>query len=90
MDHDQKLGGSFNAHKHWKKLREKHRKVDKGEQPWRPETYTPHNGAGKGDMDRTMDVPKEIYALNYDLAFGRITEQEHAEKTKEFWESVSE
>ena len=88
MEHDQKFGGSFNAHKNWKKLREKHEKNKRGEAPWRPETYVPHNGAGKGDMDRSMDVPKEIYSLNFDLAFGRITEKEHKKRTKEFWENL--
>tara|TARA_Y100001963_G_C6519372_1_gene325866 strand:- start:203 stop:475 length:273 start_codon:yes stop_codon:yes gene_type:complete len=88
MKHDQIFGGSFNAHKNWKKLRAKHEKVKKGEQKWRPEDYTPSNEAGKGDIDRSMDVPKEIYALNYDLAFGRITEKEHAERVKAFWENI--
>ena len=88
QEHDQLFGGSFNAHKNWKKLRAKHEKVKKGEKPWKPEQYIPHSGAGKGDMDRSMDVPKEIYSLNYELAFGKITEEEHAEKVKAFWENI--
>ena len=89
QEHDQLFGGSFNAHKNWKKLRAKHKKVEKGEQKWKPEDYIPHGGAGKGDADRTRAVPKEIYELNYDLAFGRITEEEHREKVKAFWEQFN-
>ncbi len=81
---DQNFGGSFNAHKHWKKLREKHRRVKKGEK-FVPETYVPKGqGAGKGDSQRSSDIPKEIYDLNYDLAFGKITKEEHEKLTKKF------
>jgi len=83
-NNDQNFGGSFNAHKHWKKLREKHRrheKMGKGG-PSKPERYTPH---GKGDATRNSDVPKEIYELNYDLAFGRITKEEHKKLVEKFW-----
>ena len=89
---DQLYGGSFNAHKNWKKLRDKHKKWKdsgrKGMPP--PEQYHTSNGqAGKGDQERTMEVPKEIYELNYELAFGRITEEEHKQKVNEFWEKHS-
>lgn len=85
--HDQGYGGSFNAHKHWKKLREKHRKNDAhkargGSRIWKPEVYS-STGAGKGDKERKSDVPKEVYDLNYDLAFGKITREEHTQKLKE-------
>jgi hypothetical protein len=40
-------------------------------------------GAGKGDLQRESEVPKEIYDLNYDLAFGRITKEEYDQKLKE-------
>ena len=88
---DQDFGGSFNAHKNWKKLREKHRKSDEhkaktGKRSWKPEIYAP---AGKGDRTRTSDTPKEIYDLNYDLAFGKITKEEHAKKIKEYLEDNS-
>ena len=89
MDHDQKVGGSFNAHKNWKKLRDKHRKHDSsgkgGTAP--PEQYIPYGGAGKGDMERKCDVSKEVYDLNYDLAFGRISTEEHTHKLKELMEN---
>ena len=90
--HDQLYGGSFNAHKHWKKLREKHRKSDAnkargGNKSWKPEVYS-SSGAGKGDDQRESNVPKEIYDLNYDLAFGKITKEEHTKLVKEFWEGL--
>jgi len=83
---DQNFGGSFNAHKNWKKLREKHRRHKKLglSGPTKPEIYTPH-GAGKGDAERSSNVPKEIYDLNYDLAFGRITKEEHEKLVEKFW-----
>ena len=40
-------------------------------------------GAGKGDAPRESDVPKEVYDLNYDLAFGKITREEFDAKLKE-------
>tara|TARA_Y100001973_G_C5155902_1_gene310713 strand:- start:806 stop:1087 length:282 start_codon:yes stop_codon:yes gene_type:complete len=91
MEHDQLFGGSFNAHKNWKKLRDKHKKWKdsgkKGMPP--PEQYHDRGGqAGKGDDARGMSVPKEIYQLNYDLAFGRITEEEHTKRVEAFWENM--
>lgn len=85
---DQNFGGSFNAHKNWKKLREKHRRVKKGEK-FKPETWVPRGqGAGKGDGQRESQVPKEVYDLNFDLAFGRITKEEHEKLVKKFWEDL--
>jgi hypothetical protein len=88
---DQDFGGSWNAHKHWKKLREKHRRhIALGlSGPTTPEIYTP-SGAGKGDMQRGIGVPEEIYALNYDYAFGKITKKEHEQKVNEFWEQFNQ
>ena len=85
---DQNFGGSFNAHKHWKKLREKHRSHKKLglSGPTKPEIYSP---AGKGDEQRSRDVPDEIYGYNYDLAFGRITAEEHKKLVDEYWEENS-
>ena len=40
-------------------------------------------GAGKGDKERPMEVDKEVYDLNYDLAFGKITREEYDNKLKE-------
>ena len=85
--HDQGYGGTFNAHKHWKKLREKHRRDDAhrargGNRIWKPEVYR-STGAGKGDQERQSQVPKELYDLNYDLAFGNITKEEYEIKLKE-------
>ena len=49
---------------------------------WKP---TPWNdtSAGKGDTQRESGIPKELYDLNWDLAFGKITKEEHAKKLKE-------
>jgi len=87
---DQNFGGTFNAHKHWKKLRDKHRRHKKLglSGPTKPEIYSPHD-AGKGDASRNRDVPDEIYDLNWDLAFGKITKEEHTKRTKKFWEQYN-
>jgi len=81
-DVDQNFGGSFNAHKHWKKLREKHRKREAQEARGifsraQPETYQPNNQTIEGS---TRDISKELYDLNYELAFGRITEEEYKQR----------
>jgi len=81
-DVDQNFGGSFNAHKHWRKLREKHRKREAQEARGifsraQPETYQPNNQTIEGS---TRDISKELYDLNYELAFGRITEEEYKQR----------
>ena len=81
-DVDQNFGGSFNAHKNWKKLREKHRKREASRargatSPAQPETYQPNNQTIEGS---TRDISKELYDLNYELAFGRITEEEYKQR----------
>lgn len=86
-EHDQGYGGTFNAHKNWKKLREKHRSDEAhqargGNRKWKPEVYR-STGAGKGDQERQSLVSKEVYDLNFDLAFGNITKEEYEIKLKE-------
>jgi len=49
---------------------------------WTPTKWN-DTGAGKGDGARSIDVPKELYDLNWDLAFGNITKAEHTAKLKE-------
>jgi hypothetical protein len=71
-------GGSWNADKHWKKLRAKHNSGRK----FIPEV---HQSAGKGSTERPADIPKEIYALNYQLAFGKITKRQHTARVNKFW-----
>jgi len=80
--YDQKFGGSFNAHKNWKKLREKHRKAKSGEKPWVPESYV-SSDSPLGIEGQTRNVSKELYDLNHDLAFGRITEEQYEQKRAE-------
>tara|TARA_R110000824_G_scaffold223107_2_gene410894 strand:- start:24 stop:305 length:282 start_codon:yes stop_codon:yes gene_type:complete len=82
---DQDFGGSFNPHKNWKKLREKHRRRKElgTSGPPVPETYTPNSSAGKGDMARYMDVSEEEYNLRWDLAFGRITLEDFNSKLED-------
>ena len=75
---DQNFGGSFNAHKNWRKLREKHRKDELhqargGSRIWKPELYTPNSSAGKGDSQRDSNITKE----------------EYNKKVDEFWENNS-
>tara|TARA_R100000152_G_C6733479_1_gene157888 strand:+ start:126 stop:395 length:270 start_codon:yes stop_codon:yes gene_type:complete len=85
---EQRVGGSFNAHKHWKKLREKRRKreahVARGGNRYAiPETYTPNNLQFEGSERK---VSKELYDLNYELAFGRITQEEYDKLREELGE----
>ena len=52
----------------------------KGEgRKWEPTNMNTKRGfqAGKGDHERQSEVPKEVYDLNYDLAFGNITREEY-------------
>jgi hypothetical protein len=82
MPNDQNFGGSFNAHKHWKKLREKHKKTDlykarTGLRQYTPEVYEPNKQTIEGS-ERL--IPKDLYDLNYDLAFGNITEEEYKQR----------
>lgn len=84
-DVDQNFGGSFNAHKNWKKLREKHRKREASRargvtKPAQPETYRANDQTIEGSE---RIIPKELYDLNYDLAFGRITEEQYEQKRAE-------
>ena len=84
MKHDQLAGGSFNAHKNWKKLREKHKRNEEARSRGRdvtstPETHRPYNQTVEGSE---RIVSKQLYDLNYDLAFGRITPEEY-DKLKE-------
>jgi len=83
---DQHFGGSYNAHKHWKKLREKHRKrkdkVARGVNPKsEPEIYQPPSDRLEGQL---RSISKELYDLNYALAFGKITQKEYDKLREEF------
>jgi hypothetical protein len=49
---------------------------------WVPTKWN-DTGAGKGDQQRPLTSPKEVYDLNWDLAFGNITKEEHEQKLKE-------
>jgi len=85
---DQIHGGSFNAHKNWKKLRAKHQKREasrkRGIDPGpKPELYTPNKQTIEGSE---RIVSKELYNLNYDLAFGKITQEEYNELREELGE----
>ena len=90
---DQNFGGTFNAHKNWRKPKAKHEKdaahkARGGSRIWKPEVY--ESSAGKGDSTRTRDIPEEIYDINWDLAFGRITKEEHVKRTQQYWEGVDD
>ena len=73
-------GGNWNHDKHWKKLREKHRNAERlGKRHSMPEVYD-----GPDDYQaREIEIDKAIYDLRYDLAFGKITEEEFEIKMKE-------
>jgi hypothetical protein len=83
--YDQLHGGSFNGHKHWKKLRDKHRKQDAVRGRGIKWKHTPEIYKGSSEVieGQTMDISKELYDLNYDLAFGKITEEEYNQRKAE-------
>jgi len=65
------------ARKKWKESKLDGRK-------WEPTNMNTKRGfgAGKGDAQRESDVSKEVYDLNYDLAFGKITRKEYEAELK--------
>tara|TARA_R100000664_G_C2637082_1_gene63868 strand:+ start:59 stop:328 length:270 start_codon:yes stop_codon:yes gene_type:complete len=85
MEHDQHFGGSFNAHKNWKRLRDKHRRKAQAEKRGikhraMPEYYRPSSHTVEGSERIVSD---KMYALNYDLAFGKISQEEYDKKVSE-------
>ena len=92
MDNDSvdnsRLSSNWDHTKNWKKMRDRQedikKKVKSGRKlhnVWKP---TEMGSAGKGSRYRPVD--QEIYDLNYDLAFGRITKEEHANRIKKIEE----
>ncbi len=81
------MSSNWDHNKNWRKLRDKQAKVKRGEAKWTP-TYS--HDAGKGSRERESSVPKAIYDLNWDLAFGNITKEEHEIKVKEFYENMGD
>jgi len=80
-----RLTSNWDHSKNWKKMRDRQhdikKKVKAGRKlhnVWKP---TDAFSAGKGSRARPVD--KERYDLNYDLAFGRITKEEHTQRMKE-------
>ena len=82
---DSSLTSNWDHTKNWKKMRDRQERISKGlksgrnlKSLWKP---TEAFSAGKGSRARPVD--KEIYDLNYDLAFGNITKEEHAKRMNE-------
>jgi len=76
----------WNNAKPWvDKARNKFTKKNNEGRKWEPTNMNTKRGfgAGKGDEQRESNVPKEVYDLNYDLAFGKITREEFDAKLKE-------
>tara|TARA_Y100000004_G_C8854278_1_gene386129 strand:- start:517 stop:780 length:264 start_codon:yes stop_codon:yes gene_type:complete len=76
----------WNDAKPWAdEARRKWKKTNKEGRKWEPTNMNTKRGfqAGKGDQERPMEVDKEVYDLNYDLAFGNITREEFEAKLKE-------
>lgn len=79
------LTSNWDHTKNWKKMRDRQHKIAKLQKEgrslqsiWKP---TDAFSAGKGSRQRPVD--KDIYDLNYDLAFGKITKEEHTKRMKE-------
>ena len=75
-------GGNWDPEHNWKKLRAKH-DIHKKTGRWSPTEWDGGKAAGKGDEERHSSIPKEIYNLRYDLAFGNITAEEYDKKLSE-------
>lgn len=84
MTDDHKLG-TWDTQKNWRRMKEDQRAVRMGKKKWTPKHYsdTPQGGGGAGKGDQYRPVDKERYDLNYDLAFGKITKEEHAKRMAE-------
>ena len=85
---DPHCAGTFDHNKHWKKLREKHRRRDaqkaRGITPTvNPEVYQANPNILEG---QSRDISKELYDLNYELAFGRLTQSQYDKLREELGE----
>lgn len=91
MSDDHKLG-SWDTGKNWRKMKEDQRAVRTGKKKYVPKLYsgTPQGGggAGKGDGRRESNVSDEEYGLRYDLAFGKITNEEFEKRMSELDNSM--
>jgi hypothetical protein len=81
------LSSNWDHTKNWKKMRDRQERIDKGlksgrslKSLWQP---TESHSAGKGSNQRESNVSKEIYDLNYELAFGTITREEFNKRMKD-------
>ena len=79
------LSSNWDHSKNWKKMRDRHHKLKKAVKEgrklhniWKPSEM---GSAGKGSRYRPVD--QERYDLNYDLAFGNITQEEYDKRIKE-------
>ena len=82
-------GGTFDASRHWKKLRKKHNKTDAyhsrtGRRQYEPEVYKPNKQTTLEGSERA--ISKELYDLNYKLAFGKITQAQYDKLREELGE----
>jgi len=75
----------WNNSKKWADVARNKKKAKDEGRKWEPTNCNTKRGvgAGKGDAPRESEVPKEVYDLNYDLAFGNITREEFEAKLKE-------
>ena len=62
---------------------------DQDPKGWKPTAWN-DTGAGKGDQQRESDVPKEVYDLNWELSFGKLTREEHQQKMRELGYEVGD
>ena len=76
----------WNNSKKWADVARNKKKAKEEGRRWEPTNCNTKRGfgAGKGDKERPMEIPQEVYDLNYDLAFGKITREEYDNKLKEF------
>ena len=57
---------------------------DQVKEGWTPTAWN-DSGAGKGDRPRSRSISNEEYGIRYDLATGRITQEEYNKKMEEFY-----
>ena len=74
---EQRGGGNWDSQKNWKKIREKHHKhaATGNPGPCQPTRHIPDSANNREGTAR--EISDELYDLNYELAFGRITEEQY-------------
>ena len=80
-----KHGGNWDADNNWKKLREK-KEMYEATGKWKPTHWDGGKAGATHREGATRKVSEELYRLNYDRAFNKITEEEYKKRREELGE----